>query len=147
MKFSAALLLVAFNGVQSVKLSAPGDGNCDGGDDACWAKKNFDLRFGPEGQLETQKKENEWTNGSKKIMGTDGGAKTPEDGSQPFNERYTNPLFQEPWVDGGENIPEAKRWIPKDAAEPAFVPPRVGTYASGTSAPYGVNTEPYNYRG
>ena len=133
MKFAAALLILAINDAQAIKLSAP---NCDAADDACWAKKNFELRFGPEGCLETQKKENDWTNGNKIIMGTEAGAVTPADGTQPYNERKANPLFKEPWVDGGDNIPEAKRWLPKGAKEPAFVPPRVGNGATATVAPY-----------
>ena len=86
--------------------------------------------------METQKKENDWTNGNKVIMGTDKGAATPEDGTQPFNERKANPLFQEQWVDGGDNIPEAKRWLPAGEKEPAFVPPRVGDATTGTRAGY-----------
>ena len=90
MKFAAALLILAINDAQSIKLSAP---NCDAADDACWAKKNFELRFGKEGCLENQKKENDWTNGNKVIMGTGAGAVTPVDGTQPYNERKANPLF------------------------------------------------------
>ena len=48
MKFASYLLLatIAINDSQAIKLTAP---NCDAADDACWAKKNLDLRFGPEG--------------------------------------------------------------------------------------------------
>ena len=43
-----------------------------------------------------------------------------------MDEKRARPNLQVPHVDGVQDIPEAKRYLPADAEEKAFVPPREG---------------------
>ena len=117
MKFTAVVLLIASASAIQVRGDPKPKDEMDSFD------KNYDsIRFGA---LETQKKENAWTNGEKKVLGS-GPPPIQSDGTQPMDERKARPMLAKPHVDDEVDVPEAKRFVPKDATDKAFHPPRVG---------------------